>query len=133
MGEYSPGGQLSPWPELVWESDPKGSRPGFNHPIPVDGATENTAQACARDSHLSLGRLRQRRPVSDKALCEAALVLAPAPDSGCDSNSSSSQGHRLVTGKASGCSTHGHPGGGSVKSPPSKIQTPQSRAPGSRE
>ena len=79
MGEYSPGGQLSPWPELVWESDPKGSRPGFNHPIPVDGATENTAQACARDSHLSLGRLRQRRPVSDKALCEAALVLAPAP------------------------------------------------------
>lgn len=33
------------------------------------------------------------------ALCEAALVLAPAP--GClagDSNSSSSQGHRLVTG-----------------------------------
>ena len=71
--------QLSPWPERVWESDPKGSRAGINHPISVDGATENTAQACTRDSHLSLGRLRQRRPVSDKAPWEAALILAPAP------------------------------------------------------
>lgn len=50
----------------------------MSHPIPVDGATEDPAQACARDSHLSLGKLRQRRPVSDKALWEGALVLAPA-------------------------------------------------------
>ena len=50
--------------------------------MPRDGATEDTAQASARDSHLSLGKLWQRRPVSDKALWEGALVLAPATQQG---------------------------------------------------
>ena len=54
----------------------------MSQPIPGDGTTEDTAQASARNSHLSLGKPRQRRPVSDKALWEGALVLAPAAQQG---------------------------------------------------